>query len=169
MSKNRKTVYVNDQNAEFVEEVDNFSGLVNDLLDEHRQSIEYGAEEQIREQLEELEDELEDEREILEEKQKERERLQNKLENLQEEKEERKQEVVEMVEQLYSNTVKPQRWTQRFRDVAIVGDPDDLFEFIVDETDLLYDKGSEIVLQNVEPEDDFEAIQKWVEEQQGDD
>jgi len=168
MSNNRKTVYVNDQNAEFAEEVDNFSGLVNDLLDEHRRSIEYGAEEQIREQLEELEDELEDNREKLEEKQEERERLQNKLENLQEKKEERKQEIVEMVEQLYTNKVEPKRWTQRFRDVAIVGDPSDLFNFIVEDTDLLYDTGSEIYLQDVDPEPAYDKIQNWVEDQQGD-
>ncbi|WP_127341308.1 hypothetical protein [Halorubrum sp. 48-1-W] len=166
--KNRKTVYINDENAQFVENsVDNFSGLVNKLVSEHRRSLDMSAEEQLEEQLEELQQEMEAQRETLEEKEAEQERIQNKLENLHDEKAQRADDVVAMVAQLYQNKIKPSMWVQNMKNKALVGNPKELFNFVVDETDLLHDSGSDIYRNDIDhSEEEIEKVRDWFEAQQ---
>jgi DNA repair exonuclease SbcCD ATPase subunit len=166
---NRKTIYIQEENEEWVENaVDNLSGLVNRLLAEERKAMELSAEEQLQEQLNEVQEELEEQRETLEEKQEQKERLENKLEKLHEAQKEREEEVVQMVERLYDNNTNPNRWVQMFKSKGLVGDPRSLFDYIVEETELLHDTGDKVIPNALdEPEKEIEKVREWIQEQQG--
>jgi len=166
---NRKTIYIQEENEEWVENaVDNLSGLVNRLLAEERKAMELSAEEQLQEQLNEVQAELEEQKETLEKKQEEKERIENRLENLNEAQKEREEEIIQTVERLSDTKTDPKRWVQTFKNKGLVGDPRSLFDYIVDETQLLYDTGSKVVPNAVDnPEEEIDKVREWVREQQG--
>ena len=166
---NRRTIYIQEENEEWVENaVDNLSGLVNRLLAEERKAMELSAEEQLQEQLNEVQAELEEQKETLEKKQEEKERIENRLENLNEAQKEREEEIIQTVERLYDTDIDPKRWVQIFKNKGLVGDPRSLFDYIVDETQLLYDTGSKVVPNAVDnPEEEIDKVREWVREQQG--
>jgi len=168
MSK-RKTILIHQDNEEWVENaVDNFSGLVNRLLREERKAMEMSAEEQLQEQLNEIQEDLAEQKQTLEEKQEEKQKIENRLENLNEAQKEREEEVIMMVERLYQNNTNPNRWVQMFKNKALVGEPKDLYNYIVEETELLHDTGDKVVPNAIEdPTEEIDKVREWVQEQQG--
>jgi len=134
---NRKTVYLNDDNAQYVDEqLDNFSGLVNDLVEEHREAMEKGREEQLQEQLQELQEELNEQKQELEKKQEKKEQIENKLENINESKNEHLQDVLDVIKSIHEDRLEVQNIKRQLemKDIPMSGS---IYSYIEQDTDII--------------------------------
>ena len=163
---NRKTVYLNDDNAQYVEEqLDNFSGLVNDLVAGHREAMEKGREERLQEQLQELQEELHEQKQELEQKQEKKEQIENKLENINESKNEHLKEILGIIKSIDDDGLEPIHIKRRLemKDIPMSGS---IYSYIEQNTDIIQVKedSKNTVNRAYDIDTNIEQIEKDLEE-----